>query len=66
VEKYVKRESRGINERHFILEGRRESFLEASPARPSKTGSVKEKTLGWLEAMARDKGGGIFYFPNSW
>jgi hypothetical protein len=27
---------------------------------------VKEKTLGWLEAMARDKGGGIFYFPNSW
>jgi hypothetical protein len=35
---------------------------QASPARPPDTGSVNVKTSGSLEAMAWDRGSGIFIF----
>jgi hypothetical protein len=52
--------------RRFILEESKNAHLlegsQASPVRPSDRSSVKVKTLGWLEIVARDRGRGIFFF----
>jgi hypothetical protein len=48
-------ESHGISQRNFIMAEKEHHLLEgsqASPALPSDKGSVKVKTLGWLEAVA--------------
>jgi hypothetical protein len=52
----MKVKSGGKSERQFIVGKEKEHSLlegsQASPARPSYKGSVKMKTLGWLEAVA--------------
>jgi hypothetical protein len=56
AEKLVEVKSHGRSEKHFILGGRKSTILlgssQASPTRPSDKGSVKVKTLEWLEAVA--------------
>jgi hypothetical protein len=66
TEELVKRESHGRSERHFILRGRKSIILsegsQASPSRLSDKGRMKVKWLGWLEAVACDKGRGVLIF----
>jgi hypothetical protein len=55
-ERYVNVKSHVRNERHFIWRGRKSIILlegsQAPPACLSDKGSVKVKTLEWLEAVA--------------
>jgi hypothetical protein len=68
AEELVKLKSHGRRGNLFVVEGGERKCMilsedsQASPSRPSDKGSMEVKTLGCLEALARDRGSWFLIF----